>query len=424
MTTSFPTPDSPGFDKWLENLLRSAKRKGGPLKGRGHRPVWRRKPFRYSPDIRNLIDVSEFDRDNLGQNIWNPLSFKHLFPNMNNLGLVTDSYRTHQMTKFLLERNETSGNLYCKSGTLICVGRFDFAEWIDKNFDSYTMVTKDNALATKKFDGKSLRCEFFVKSNNLTYECHGLRTTVLEFSAWLGTQGFLEDEIYIRWAYGKSYQDMDSFDLPLMTLPRLKTAYPWIEKGISEYAQEFMRSRESVLLMIGDPGTGKTTLLKEIIKEMNSNALITYDTELLLTDGFFASFISRDDTHVLIIEDADALLSSRKDGNTMMHRFLNASDGLVSLRHKKIIFTTNLPSVNSVDPALLRAGRCFDVMKFRKLTKVEALAVAEEMKLNPMPELTKESYSLAEITNWNKTNRLHGEEAVLPKVGFKVGFGT
>ena len=78
------------------------------------------------------------------------------------------------------------------------------------------------------------------------------------------------------------------------------------------------------------------------------------------------------------MEDADTFLESRQDGNTMMHKFLNVSDGLISAADKKLVFSTNLPNVRDIDSALLREGRCFDVVQFRPLTRKEALAVVEE----------------------------------------------
>jgi ATP-dependent 26S proteasome regulatory subunit len=48
----------------------------------------------------------------------------------------------------------------------------------------------------------------------------------------------------------------------------------------------------------------------------------------------------------------------------MMHRFLNVGDGLVTTKGKKLIFSTNLPSIRDVDSALVRPGRCFDILNF------------------------------------------------------------
>jgi ATP-dependent 26S proteasome regulatory subunit len=74
---------------------------------------------------------------------------------------------------------------------------------------------------------------------------------------------------------------------------------------------------------------------------------------------------------------------------------LNVGDGLITVKGKKLVFSTNLPSVNDVDPALIRPGRCFDIVSFRNYTKKEAKALAK--KLNIDLKADKEEYSLAEI---------------------------
>ena len=62
-----------------------------------------------------------------------------------------------------------------------------------------------------------------------------------------------------------------------------------------------------------------------------------------------------------------------------MHKFLNIGDGLVTTRNKKLIFSTNLPSIRDIDPALIRPGRCFDVLAFDYLTQQQAQALADEV---------------------------------------------
>jgi ATP-dependent 26S proteasome regulatory subunit len=92
----------------------------------------------------------------------------------------------------------------------------------------------------------------------------------------------------------------------------------------------------------------------------------------LNSDRIFANFIDSDETNILVLEDSDVLLSSRENGNNMMHRFLNLGDGLISASNKKIIFSTNLPSIRDIDSALLRPGRCYDVCRFGLLNREQA----------------------------------------------------
>lgn len=137
-----------------------------------------------------------------------------------------------------------------------------------------------------------------------------------------------------------------------------------------------------------------TTFIKNLIHQAKSNAKVAYDEKVMTSDSFFASFIE-DDCGFLIMEDADTFLAKRKDGNTMMHKFLNVSDGLVSAADKKLVFSTNLENISDIDDALLRPGRCFDVINFRPLSRVEALKVIEEVGVGTLPD--KEEITLAEI---------------------------
>jgi ATP-dependent 26S proteasome regulatory subunit len=103
----------------------------------------------------------------------------------------------------------------------------------------------------------------------------------------------------------------------------------------------------------------------------------------------------------MVIEDSDTFLRARTDGNTMMHRFLNVGDGLVTTKGKKLIFSTNLPSTKDIDPALIRPGRCFDVLNFNLLNKEQAKVLAKKVG-SSLPEKDKDGaneYSIAEIYN-------------------------
>jgi ATP-dependent 26S proteasome regulatory subunit len=100
-----------------------------------------------------------------------------------------------------------------------------------------------------------------------------------------------------------------------------------------------------------------------------------------------------------------------------MHRFLNVSEGLVSIKGKKIIFSTNLPSVKDIDPALMRRGRCFDVIHFNAMSKENADKLADKLGIKYNIEDGKYTYTVAEIFSGERQSE---NKPVRQKFGFSV----
>ena len=175
----------------------------------------------------------------------------------------------------------------------------------------------------------------------------------------------------------------------------LKEAYPFFDCSIEELVQDFLDSDESVLILFGPPGTGKSKFIEHLIDLSKKKAMFSFNQELMKSDKLYSHFV-KSDCDWLINEDADTYISSRNQhGNETMKMILNCSDGLATNKTKKYIFSTNLPNLNDVDEALLRPGRCYGVINFTKLNSTQAQVVAS--KLNPNIVLEDKGYSLAEI---------------------------
>lgn len=202
----------------------------------------------------------------------------------------------------------------------------------------------------------------------------------------------------IRWVYDSH---MSTVEIPLFSKGLVRSGYPFIDDSIEDYIEEYINSDSSILILLGPPGTGKTSLIKEIIKKADSDAMVTYDPKIMSNESLFTEFMVSS-AMFLVMEDADAFLSSRKTGNEMMHRFLNIGDGLVSTKLKKIIFSTNLDSVDEIDTALIRPGRCFDIAHFRPLQGKEIQEVGKELNID-VSEFNSNA-TLAELTSKQRTH--------------------
>lgn len=189
---------------------------------------------------------------------------------------------------------------------------------------------------------------------------------------------------FAQWWYSDSTGSFDSALLPIAGADPVDAFYPWLPVGLKQFGHQFKHSKASVLILIGEPGTGKTTFIRGLVRDLKCETWVTYDPKVQEAEKFYTDFLipdnsksNGDDVRVLVLEDADSMIGSRTDGNKIMNRLLNISDGLVAFPQRKFIISTNLPGLKDMDKALLRPGRCEAILNFRKLTKAEAIKACE-----------------------------------------------
>jgi len=92
--------------------------------------------------------------------------------------------------------------------------------------------------------------------------------------------------------------------------------YPWLGEPVASYFARYPQGRRpSVLFIMGEPGTGKTSLFcAHFIYQNQLKAVITYEEKLLNTDEMFVNFLSMGDDAVMVIEDAESLVNAREVG--------------------------------------------------------------------------------------------------------------
>lgn len=152
--------------------------------------------------------------------------------------------------------------------------------------------------------------------------------------------------------------------------------YPGLDSD--KFVESYIKSKEAIAFLVGAPGTGKTSLVKKIIHDLSlsldypARGVYVKDAQVLRDDEFWSDLVWTE-PNFLILDDLDNELSPR-EGQTIealkdsiVNRLLSFSNGIFS-PYTKIVVTTNLEA-ESIDKALLRPGRCFDILRLKPLTK-------------------------------------------------------
>jgi hypothetical protein len=358
----------------------------------------------------------------------------------------TDDWSTDTSDDFLTITVEEVGfsckmNIVAGASELVSIHRLDAVEWVKRNtkegeemyarnfslrehheqvLDFVQTLRNDGwELHIKQYDGTVALCTFTCEhkwpfliiinrshTDMWIYAYSQAKWVIDDFKERYGKN---EKRLKLNWWYpsGSSFEEreIDFFH----NIEVHDEFYPFVPGGLRSYFAEYMASEAPVLLLIGEPGTGKTSFIRHLINEHRLETVVSYDEKVMASDDFYCSFLTSEDKQLMVIEDADLLLRKRSDDkNPVMTKLLNISNGVVQLGNKKMVFSTNLDNLNDVDEALVRPGRCFDILDFRRLTPEEAVAASAAASLPPLEEPYKKDYTLAEIFNRKKmTYRSH-----------------
>ena len=192
----------------------------------------------------------------------------------------------------------------------------------------------------------------------------------------------------------------NNFTIEYDELDVVNDYYPYLNTDL--LFERYLMSDESILLLTGEPGVGKSKLVSLMFKyilenfdkvekylnksqfdledEESLNVTYVKNEEILGTDQFW-SMLSKTDSSIVFLDDADNSLLPRKnlndissqadmDRNKFINNLLSFTDGVYK-NNIKFIITTNR-DVTKLDPAALRKGRTFDILNLRNLKYEEA----------------------------------------------------
>lgn len=161
------------------------------------------------------------------------------------------------------------------------------------------------------------------------------------------------------------------------------------------------KDAKGIILMHGEPGTGKTTYIRHLIKSVKKKfVFVSPDVAGEFGNPAIAKVLLELANCVLVIEDGEKVLKTReKDMPSPISALLNLSDGLISdALHIQVIATFNC-ELGEIDPAIMRKGRLLKRLTFPEMGIEQANKIRAKLKKPLLGGSRSKTFTVAEVYN-------------------------
>ncbi len=163
------------------------------------------------------------------------------------------------------------------------------------------------------------------------------------------------------------------------------------------------KNSNGLFLLHGKPGTGKSTYIRYLIRQMKKKVIFLSPNLAGQLDHMqLTGFLINNKNSVFVIEDAEQLIASREnERNSSLSTLLNLTDGILGECLSIQVIATFNTHVKNIDEALLRKGRLQLKYEFDTLSVEKSNALLQELNSD---HRTNSPLTLAELYNYEAKN--------------------
>lgn len=301
-----------------------------------------------------------------------------------------------------------------------------------KSFKGRVVVSNSNGLNVFVFpDYSYIDVDFSEKSKAVSITGNYLDPEIAEIQKILEKDFVSKTKKNLIFSIVRTQSGLEIRNMGDGSSPLIKENYhPEVMEELDYVLSAFKKNPPTgrICILNGEPGTGKTHLVRSILSQLDSVFLIVPSNLIDSLDKpeFMPLLLNIKNEHekpiIMIIEDGDVCLVPRKNDNiSAVSALLNLSDGILgSIIDIKMIISTNA-EIRDMDQAIMRPGRLCKNITVGPLPYEQANKVYQRITSDDTAHLPfKKYYTLAEIYNLHNGKDLPQVHSSPPKrsIGF------